>query len=83
MFQVAEALSDCRPVAGSKALLYNVSMILTCPLPDEQNTRGRSIYAPEDSPQGFGILTLKPIPKVRSFIFFCMCCLGVVPVINV
>lgn len=68
--RVAEALSDCRPVAGSKALLYNISMILTCPLPDEQNTRGRSIYAPEDSPQGFGILTLKTIPKVCPFPIF-------------
>lgn len=68
--RVAEALTDCRPVAGSKALLYHVSMILTCPLPDEQNTRGRSIYAPEDSAQGFGILTLKPIPKVCPFPIF-------------
>jgi len=41
-------------------------MMLTCPLPEEQNTRGRKIYPPEDSPQGFGILTLKQIPKVRS-----------------
>jgi hypothetical protein len=41
-------------------------MVLTCPLPEEQNTRGRKIYPPEDSPQGFGILTLKQIPKVRK-----------------
>ncbi|KAK3931803.1 Endoribonuclease Dcr-1 [Frankliniella fusca] len=68
--RVAEALTDCRPVAGSKALLYHVSMVLTCPLPDEQNTRGRSLYAPEDSAQGFGILTLKPIPKVCPFPIF-------------
>jgi hypothetical protein len=41
-------------------------MVLTCPLPEEQNTRGRKIYPPEDSPQGFGILTLKQIAKVRK-----------------
>ncbi|KAJ1531645.1 hypothetical protein ONE63_000316 [Megalurothrips usitatus] len=68
--RVAEALTDCRPVAGCKALLYHLSMTLTCPLPDEQNTRGRSIYAPEDSPQGFGILTLKPIPSICAFPIF-------------
>jgi len=42
-------------------------MMLTCPLPEEQNTRGRKLYPPEDSPQGFGILTLKQIPKVRMW----------------
>lgn len=39
-------------------------MVLTCPLPEEQNTRGRKLHPPEEAPQGFGILTLKPIPKV-------------------
>lgn len=39
-------------------------MNLTCPLPEEQNTRGRKIYPPEESAQGFGVLTLKKIPKV-------------------
>lgn len=42
-------------------------MTLTCPLPEEQNTRGRKIYPPEESLQGFGILTTKEIPPV-SFI---------------
>lgn len=39
-------------------------MVLSCPLPEEQNTRGRRIYPPEESAIGFGILTLKEIPKV-------------------
>jgi endoribonuclease Dicer len=45
-------------------------MILSCPLPEEQNTRGRRIYPPEESPIGFGILTLKEIPKVTIFYLF-------------
>ena len=39
-------------------------MVLSCPLPEEQNTRGRRIYPPEESAIGFGIITLKEIPKV-------------------
>lgn len=45
-------------------------MILECPIPEEQNTRGRKIYAPEDAVQGFGLLTLKHIPKLGSFSIF-------------
>lgn len=37
-----------------------------CPLPEEQNTRGRKIHPPEESPTGFGILLTKKIPKVRT-----------------
>lgn len=45
-------------------------MALTCPLPEEQNTRGRKIHPPEESSQGFGILTRKSIPKIGSFPIF-------------
>lgn len=45
--------------------LYAVKMVLSCPLPEEQNTRGRKIHPPEESPQGFGILLTKKIPKVK------------------
>lgn len=45
-------------------------MVLECPIPEEQNTRGRRIYAPEDAVQGFGLLTLKHIPKLGSFSIF-------------
>lgn len=37
---------------------------MNCPVPEEQNTRGRSIHPPEESVHGFGILTLKHIPSV-------------------
>ncbi|XP_069696429.1 endoribonuclease Dcr-1 [Periplaneta americana] len=68
--RIADALTDCRPIPGQPAYLYHISMVLTCPLPEEQNTRGRKIYPPEDSPQGFGILTLKQIPKICPFPIF-------------
>lgn len=43
---------------------------MQCPIPEEQNTRGRKIYPPEDAQQGFGILTRKKIPKISSFPIF-------------
>lgn len=42
-------------------------MVLSCPLPEEQNTRGRRIYPPEECDIGFGILTSKKIPKLCPF----------------
>ncbi|XP_058811956.1 endoribonuclease Dcr-1 [Topomyia yanbarensis] len=68
--RIASAFSDCRPTIGSKVYLYHINMTLQCPIPEEQNTRGRKIYPPEDSPQGFGILTTKLIPKVSAFPIF-------------
>ncbi|KAG8223500.1 hypothetical protein J437_LFUL004968 [Ladona fulva] len=68
--RTADALTDCRPQPMFPAYLYNIGMKLVCPLPDEQNTRGRRIHPPEDSPRGFGILTLKEIPKICAFPIF-------------
>uniref|UniRef100_A0A1Q3G192 ribonuclease III n=1 Tax=Culex tarsalis TaxID=7177 RepID=A0A1Q3G192_CULTA len=68
--RIASAFSDCRPTVGGKVYLYHINMTLQCPIPEEQNTRGRRIYPPEDSPQGFGILTAKIIPKVSAFPIF-------------
>ncbi|XP_012286436.1 endoribonuclease Dcr-1 [Orussus abietinus] len=65
--KTAEALTDCRPTVGVPSYLYHISMVLSCPLPEEQNTRGRRIYPPEESAIGFGILTLKKIPKICPF----------------
>ncbi|XP_015125778.1 endoribonuclease Dcr-1 [Diachasma alloeum] len=65
--KTAEALTDCRPTVGVPSYLYHIKMILSCPLPEEQNTRGRRIYPPEESDIGFGILTLKKIPKLSPF----------------
>ncbi|KAL1399066.1 hypothetical protein pipiens_008494, partial [Culex pipiens pipiens] len=68
--RIASAFSECRPTVGCKVYLYHINMTLQCPIPEEQNTRGRRIYPPEDSPQGFGILTAKLIPKVSAFPIF-------------
>ncbi|XP_015185292.1 PREDICTED: endoribonuclease Dcr-1 [Polistes dominula] len=65
--KTAKVLTECRPTAGSEAYLYHINMVLNCPLPEEQNTRGRKIYPPEESSIGFGILTLKKIPKLCPF----------------
>ncbi|EZA50771.1 Endoribonuclease Dcr-1 [Ooceraea biroi] len=65
--KTAEALMDCRPIVGTPSYLYHINMVLSCPLPEEQNTRGRRIYPPEESAIGFGILTLKEIPKLCPF----------------
>lgn len=45
-------------------------MVLQCPIPEEQNTRGRKIYPPEEAFQSFGILTTKKIPKISAFPIF-------------
>ncbi|KAG5899464.1 hypothetical protein JTB14_015317 [Gonioctena quinquepunctata] len=68
--KVAEALLDCHPEAGKPSYFYKIIMTLTCPLPEEQNTRGRRIYPPEESPQGFGIITSKEISQISAFPIF-------------
>lgn len=68
--KVAATLKDCRPVVGVRVYLYHIRMVLRTPIPEEQNTRGRRIFAPEDCPLGFGILTTKRIPKLCSFPIF-------------
>ncbi|KAJ6640017.1 Endoribonuclease Dcr-1 [Pseudolycoriella hygida] len=68
--RIASVFSDCRPKVGEQAFLYHIKMTLQCPIPEEQNTRGRRIYPPEESLQGFGLLTLREIPKISSFPIF-------------
>ncbi|EGK96757.1 AGAP002836-PB [Anopheles gambiae str. PEST] len=68
--RIASVFNECRPDAETVAYLYHIRMELICPIPEEQNTRGRKIYAPEESAQGFGILTTKLIPKISSFPIF-------------
>lgn len=70
--QIAVCLTDCRPVQERPLFLYNIKMLLMCPLPEEQNTRGRKIHPPEESPTGFGILLTKKIPKVCSSFYIAL-----------
>ncbi|XP_018328603.1 endoribonuclease Dcr-1 isoform X2 [Agrilus planipennis] len=68
--KVANSLMHCKPNPGEATFLYKIVMTLTCPLPEEQNTRGRKIYPPENFVQGFGILTSKEIPTICPFPIF-------------
>ena len=47
--------------------LYALRMRLTCPIPEEQNTRGRKIHDPLDSTQMFGLLLPNPMPVIPAF----------------
>lgn len=60
-------LLNCRPLPGEPSFLYLINLKLTGPITDEQNTRGRVIYAPEDTVQTLGILLSKKIPLVSIF----------------
>ncbi|KAL1131353.1 hypothetical protein AAG570_010971 [Ranatra chinensis] len=68
--RIASCLNNCRPLVDLECILYNIDMVLTCPLPEEQNTRGRKLHPPELAPQAFGILTRKCIPKICPFPIF-------------
>lgn len=50
--------------------LYAITMVMQCAIPDQQNTRGRRIYRPEQSPRDFGILTTHAIPQTSAFPVF-------------
>uniref|UniRef100_K1QXR8 ribonuclease III n=1 Tax=Magallana gigas TaxID=29159 RepID=K1QXR8_MAGGI len=64
--RLAASLVQSHP-STEECLLYNISLQLSKAISDEQNTRGRKICAPEDTPRGFGILTSKRIPQVPTF----------------
>ncbi|XP_050424897.1 endoribonuclease Dcr-1 [Adelges cooleyi] len=71
--RIAQALNDCRPVEGKPCYFYAILLKMNCPVPEEQNTRGRKIHPPEESIHGFGILTLKHIPSIPSFPIYTRC----------
>ncbi|KAK3092704.1 hypothetical protein FSP39_006212 [Pinctada imbricata] len=64
--RLATALVDSHPSSHGN-YLYSLSMVLTKPISEDQNTRGRKIYAPEESLRGFGIITAKQIPEIPKF----------------
>ncbi|XP_045623437.1 endoribonuclease Dcr-1 isoform X2 [Procambarus clarkii] len=68
--KVAECLTGEQPKEELDLYVYKLDMVLTCPIPDEQNTRGRKIYRPEKSARSFGIVTTKPISQVSGFPVF-------------
>ena len=62
--KIATCLTGERPAAMKELFVYKLEMVLTCPIPDEQNTRGRRIYRPELSPRSLCIITPNEIPQV-------------------
>lgn len=71
--QVTPELSQCLPKPDIPSFLYWVRMTLTCPLPEEQNTRGRKLHPPEHAAQCFGIILSKPIPPLPPFPIYTRC----------
>jgi len=61
--QVAMALLG-GPKPDRSCYLYAFDMTLSCPITEEQNTRGRPIHAPEDTARGFGLLCERQLPLV-------------------
>ena len=68
--QVADPFTECVPRVSKPCYLYAITMILTEPIPEEQNTRGRKIYKPETSLQSLGILSSKRISQICPFPIF-------------
>lgn len=68
--KVSEVLKGKRVAESDEFHLYAFSMKLTCPIPEEQNTRGRKIHDPADTSRGFGLVTSRRIPLICSFPVF-------------
>lgn len=71
--QLAPELTKCLPCPKTSAYLYWIKMILSCPLPDEQNTRGRKLHPPENASQCFGIILANPISPLPPFPIYTRC----------
>ena len=71
--QLAPELTHCLPHLEKQFYLYWIQMTLTCPLPDEQNTRGRRLHPPEMASQCFGILIGNEIPPMPPFPIYTRC----------
>jgi endoribonuclease Dicer len=71
--QLAPELTYCLPKVGKPVYMYWLKMILTCPLPEDQNTRGRKLHPPEQASQSFGIILSKPIPPMPPFPIYTRC----------
>ncbi|KAH7942576.1 hypothetical protein HPB49_025404 [Dermacentor silvarum] len=68
--KVSEVLKGQRVDENDEFHLYAFGMKLTCPIPEEQNTRGRKIHDPADTARGFGLVTSRRIPLICSFPVF-------------
>lgn len=68
--KTADILTGESLSANKSYHLYIFTMRLTCPIPEEQNTRGRKIVDPADHPRNFGLLMRNKLPKICKFPVF-------------
>lgn len=68
--RVADILEGSPPEPGAECFLYIFAMKLTCPIPEEQNTRGRKIHDPAQSDRFFGLVIRKRFPPLCDFPVF-------------
>ncbi|CAG0914915.1 unnamed protein product [Notodromas monacha] len=68
--KVSDVFKDSTPEKSHAVMLYKLALKLACPIPEEHNTRGRRIHAPESAVQTFGVLTTRPIPNISGFPIF-------------
>jgi len=68
--RIAEVFSGPLVVESVPCFLYKFKMVLTCPIPDEQNRRGRRIIDPSETGRNYAIVCTSKLPKICSFPVF-------------
>lgn len=68
--RIAEVFSGPLVSEGVNCYLYKFKMVLTCPIPDEQNRRGRRIIDPSETNRNYAIVCTAELPKVSPFPVF-------------
>ena len=64
--QQAEVLINNHVHPHTASYLYRICMVLTGPITEDQNTRGRKVYDPEKTSQSFGFMLASQIPTVSN-----------------
>lgn len=68
--RIAEVFSGPLVTEGLDCYLYQFKMVLSCPIPDEQNRRGRRIIDPSETSRNYAIICTSRLPKICSFPVF-------------
>ncbi|XP_033733992.1 LOW QUALITY PROTEIN: endoribonuclease Dicer-like [Pecten maximus] len=64
--QLGSSLVKGHPTVDNN-YVYLIHLTLTQPISDDQNTRGRRVYTPDETRRGFGLLSSNHIPKIPTF----------------
>lgn len=68
--RIAKVFSGPLIAEGMNCYLYKFKMTLSCPLPEEQNRRGRRIIDPSETNRNFALVCTTELPKICSFPVF-------------